>query len=707
MTFYAEDAIGQARDLARRGEANQARQLYKTILQTYPDNVQAREDLAALDIRSAKFNALSALLQKGEFALAVEQGEALFREYPDTVFLCNLLGIAHASLHQADPAIRYFKQALAIRPDIAETHANLGKILSEAGRREEAVASFGRALRFKPGYADAHFSLGTVLRALGRDDEAIASFARALEINPDFAQAHGGLGAALRDAGRYDEAIAHFTRSAEINPRAAGTHVNLGIVYGRLRDFPRAIAALGEALRLNPDLNDARAQKLFLQRTICDWDALPGDEAAIATLGLSGAAVQPFTMLPLEDNPERHRKRSELFARERYGQRELAPIVPPPRRQERLRIGYFSADIHNHAVMYQIVRLLELHDRARFEVHAYSFGPPADDAMRARVAKAVDAFHDVGALGARQIAERARAERIDIAIDLNGYTRNARTEIFARRAAPVQISYLGYPGTLGASFMDYLIADRILIPAELRRHYAEKIIYLPDSHMATDNSKQIPARPITRSQMGLPEKGFVFCCFNNSYKISPAEFDVWMRLLRRIEGSVLWLTGANPWARQNLAIQARKRGIDPARLVFAERVPMPDYLARHRLADLFLDTFDYTGHSTAADALWAGLPLVTRLGQGFAARVGAGLLNAIGLGELVAHSTEDYERLALALAENPQRLAALKAALWERRTTAPLFDSERFTRHVEEAYRQAYDRWFAGRPPDDIAVLAN
>jgi predicted O-linked N-acetylglucosamine transferase (SPINDLY family) len=446
---------------------------------------------------------------------------------------------------------------------------------------------------------------------------------------------------------------------------------------------------------------------LFLQATICDWGAIGEDAEMMPTLGVSANAVQPFAMLSLEDNPARHRARSETFAKERYALSEPAPISAPSTMPARLRVGYFSADFHGHAVMYQLIRILELHDRTRFEVFAYSFGPPAEDAIRARVKEAADVFRDVHTLGGRDIAALARQDHIDVAIDLMGYTRNARPEIFVHRAAPVQISYLGYPGTLGASFMDYLIADRILIPQELRRHYCEKIIYLPHGHMATDNTKQMAQRPIDRTQMGLPEQAFVFCCFNSSYKIRPAEFDVWMRLLMRVESSVLWLVRANFWVQQNLRTEALKRGVDPERIIFAERVPMADHLARHRLADLFLDTFHYTGHSTAADALWAGLPLVTKLGQGFAARVGASLLNAVGLSELVANSAEDYERLALELAENPQKLAALKALLQVRARRAPLFDSEGFARHIEDAYRQAYQLYFDGKEPGLIEAVGD
>ena len=697
----------QAQTLARWGEIKKANQLYQMILERHPDHKQAREAIATLEIRSTRFRALSTLLQKGEFAAVVDQAEALSRDFPDTVFLCNILGSAHASLDQPEPAIRYFRKALEIRPDIAETHSNLGKLLSKTGRGQDAVTSFKRALRIKPDYADAHYSLGTVLQAMARHDEAIACFARALHIRPDFIQAHKNLGIALRDAGRTEDAIACFNQFLQINPDAADARIHLGIIYNRLARYPEAIASLTEALKINPDLADARAQKLFLQAVICDWDSRDEDVGVISTLGLAGGAVQPFAMLALEDSPARHRTRSEAFAKERFSLPELSPVAVPATKPARLRIGYFSADFHSHAVMHQLIRLLELHDRTRFQVHAYSFGPPAEDAMRARALAAVDVFRDVRSLGGKEIAERARKDQIDIAIDLMGYTHNARPEIFAYRAAPVQISYLGYPGTLGACFMDYIVADRVLIPEELRGHYSEKIIYLPDSHMATDNTKEIPERPITRAQMGLPEDGFVFCCFNNSYKISPAEFDVWMRLLKRVDGSALWLTGANAWARLNLRKEAQKRDVDPERVVFAERVPMPDHLVRHRLGDLFLDTFNYNGHSMAADALWTGLPLVTKRGQGFPARVAAGLLNAIGLCGLVANSTEEYERLALGLAENPEKLAALKATLRERRTRAPLFDTETFARHIENAYWQAYERYFDGMAPDAIEVAGS
>jgi protein O-GlcNAc transferase len=703
---FLEGEIRKAQFLAKQGAVDQAKQLFRAVLEKDPQNEQARDELAALNIRSAQFGALTALFEEGDLAAVLEKGETLSRQYPESAFLYNTLGTTNAKLRRLEPAIACYTKAVQIRPDIAAAHNNLGKVLSEASRRDEAISCFHNALRIKPDYADAHYNLGIVFHAASRLDEAIGCFTKALHIIPAFAEANSNLGVVLRDAGRYEEAIVCFIRSLQINPDAAATHIHLSTVYNRLARYPEAIASLTEALKIDPDLTDARAQRLFLRGMICDWGSLFENADVLSTLGLSGNALRPFVMLSLDDDPAHHRTRSEIFAKERWNQPELALIARAVTKPARLRIGYFSADFHNHAVLFQIIRLLELHDRTRFQVIAYSYGPPANDAMRARSKAAADIFRDVHSLGGKDIAELARKDRIDIAIDLMGHTENARSDIFAYRAAPVQISYLGYPGTMGSASIDYMIADRILIPEELKKHYCEKIIYLPNSHMATDNRREISNRPVTRAEMGLPESGFVFCCFNNSFKISPAEFDVWMRLLGKVEGSVLWLVNANPWVRSNLGKEAQSRNIDPERVIFAERVPMADHLARHQLADLFLDTFNYNGHSTASDALWAGLPVVTRPGQGFAARVAASLLTAIGLPELIASSTEEYEELALELATNPRKLTELKKKLLERRKESPLFESEQFARYVEDAYEQAYGRYFDGKEPEDIVVLA-
>jgi len=704
MTTSSDDEIKRAEALAGRGETQQARQIYQALLEKNPADARARDGLAALDHRSAQFQALTELYQKGELAAVVEQGESLARLYPGVAFLQNMLGNANMGLGRMNAAIESYAKALRIRPDIAEAHANLGKALAQLGRQDDAIACFRNAVRIRPGYADAHYSLGVAFQTRGRDGDAVAAYQKAIGIKPDFAEAYDNFGILLRHMGHHDESITCFQKELALRPQNAATHVQLGISLAKAERYPESNAAFAAALALQPNLADTHGQKLFQAALICDWDTLAAEAATIAALGLDGPAVRPFVSLPLEDEPAHHRIRAERFVRERFAISELAPLAPPATKPARIRLGYFSANFHNHAVMYLMAKILERHHRSQFEVHAYSYGPDTDDEMRLRTQKSVEVFHDVRTLSSREIAEQARKDGIDIAIDLTGHTDNARSDIFAYRPAPIQINYLGYPGSWGAAFMDYIIADRTLVPEGHEHHYSEKIIYLPHTYMPSDDEREISDRPMTRKEMGLPEQGVVFCSFNNIYKIGAKEFDVWMRLLDQVGGSVLWLKGTNEWARCNLRKEAQKRNIDPDRIIFTERVSMPEHLARLRLADLFLDTFHYNAHSTASDALWAGLPVVTLAGQGFAARVAASLLRAIGLPELVTHSTDAYERLALQLARDPEKLTALKMKLAMQRDSTPLFDTERFTRNLEKAYTQAYQHYFDGKAPADITV---
>ena len=387
-----------------------------------------------------------------------------------------------------------------------------------------------------------------------------------------------------------------------------------------------------------------------------------------------------------------------------YPPRRSLPELRAHARHDKIRVGYYSADFHDHPTAYLIAELFERHDRTKFELTAFSFGPQRNDAMRRRLAAAFDRFIDVSGNDDTQVAALSRELAIDIAIDLKGYTHGSRPGIFAARAAPLQVGYLGYPGTMGASYIDYLIADRTLIPPESQRHYCEQIIYLPDSYQVNDGQRAIAERSLTREQAGLPPTGFVYCCFNNNYKITRAAFDGWMRILERVDGSVLWLLEGSAAAAGNLLREAQARGISPERLVFAKRMPMPEHLARQRLADILLDTLPCNAHTTASDALWAGLPVLTRAGESFAGRVAASLLNAIGLPELVTKTQEQYEALAVELAEHPQRLLDLRLRLERNRRTAPLFDTRRFAENCEAAYAEIYERQQADLPPDHIYI---
>ncbi len=410
-------------------------------------------------------------------------------------------------------------------------------------------------------------------------------------------------------------------------------------------------------------------------------------------------------LLALSDEPILHKKFSEIYIQSRYPYRPILGPTPKRPQSQKIRVGYFSADFHNHATGHLMAELFELHDKNQFELFGFSFGPIANDEMRQRLEKSFDHFIEVGNKSDIEIAQLSRDINIDIAVDLKGFTQDARTGIFAHRAAPIQVSYLGYPGTMGADYIDYVIADKTLISPELKSCYSEKIIYLPYSYQVNDRKRLISERQFTRRELGLPESSFVFCCFNNNYKILPATFGGWARILKAVEGSVLWLLQDNVWAVENLKKEAKKQGITPDRLIFAARMSLPDHLARHRQANLFLDTFPYNAHTTASDALWAGLPVLTLAGQSFASRVAASLLNAIGFLELVTTSQGDYEALAIELAMNPQKFKDIKLKLARNRLITPLFDTPLFTKNLEAAYIKMHERYQAGLESEHLFIV--
>jgi predicted O-linked N-acetylglucosamine transferase (SPINDLY family) len=596
-------------------------------------------------------------------------------------------GNALLQLRRVEEAVASFERALKLAPNNVEALMNRGYALMHLDRPAEALPNYERVLKLKPGYAEAHVNRGRVLARLNRPQEALASYDTALQLKPDDAGPHNDRGHALMSLGQFGAACAGFERALQLRPDYAEAWHNRGLALVKLEQVPAAIASFDRAARLRPGHLAALSLKAYQQARICDWTTRAQDAEALHR-GAGQAGAEPFLALALDDDPASQFARSRAWA----AQYRAAPPLPPcaAARPEKLRVGYFSADFRDHAMMYLMAGLFERHDRARFEVHLFSFGAPAQDEMRQRAIAAADRFHDVSAHSDGEIVALARAEGIDIAVDLMGYTRGSRTEIFAGRAAPIQVSHLGYPGTMGAPFIDYVMADKCVLPENDRRFYSEQVIHLPHSYFPTDDGCAVSPRRFSRAELGLPEQSFVFCCFNNSYKISPAEFDIWMRLLGRVEGSVLWLLRDNDLAAVHLGREAQARGIDPARLVFAGRAPHDEHLARHRCADLFLDTFNYNAHTTAVDALWAGLPLVTRPGRSFPARVAASLLQAIGLPELVTDSAEAYEQLALALATDSARLAAVTAKLAANRAAMPLFDTAQFTRDVESAYDKMY-----------------
>jgi len=716
MSQSLELRLIKARKAVKRGDHAGAVLIYEEILRQFPANVRAKAERAAIlrftvpaasESRIAaerEIDRLVGLYQARRYDEIVETGERLVEDHPGLSALHNLLGVSYAQLGRMREVVDHLNIVLSMNPHDLDAHNNMGFALRKLGRHAEALAHYEQALAIDPADAELHYNRGNVLAVLGRRGDAIGAYESALRIRADHADAHNNLGTLLDRLGRRTEAIAAFEEAVRIRPEFATAQNNLGNALGRFGRHSEAIAVYERVLRHQPDNSAARLHRLLQKAQICDWDAFAEEADFVRTAGVTGAPVSPLKVLALDDDPMRNRIRAERYASQKYREQPLP--LPRSRKLEdrRLRIGYFSADFHNHATMYLMAGLFEQHDRDRFAIHIYSYGPAKDDEMRQRLRAAVDIFHDVRELDDLQVAELARRERIDIALYLKGHSADTRLGIFALRAAPVQLSYLGYPGTVGASFIDYIIADSVVIPDGQRTYYPEKIIYLPGSYQVNDDRRSISAREATRKEQGLPEGGFIFCCFNNSYKITPAEFNVWMRLLTRTGDSVLWLLKTHATAEDNLCREATRRGIDPARLIFAPRAPQAEHLARVKLADLFLDTFAYNAHTTASDALWAGVPVLTLAGRGFAARVAASLLTAAGLPELITDTVKHYEQLALELAADPKRLTAIRRTLAENRDFCPLFDTRRFTRALEGAYLEIDGAHKAGAAYNDIHI---
>ena len=578
--------------------------------------------------------------------------------------------------------------------------------LSDARDHVGAEARLRAALALVPDRPSILTNLAATLFNQNKIDEALVFAQKALAINPDSAEAMLVVGNSLVRHRRMDEAIAVLRRIVATAPNDAEAWAALATALAQMNRHEEAVPAYRNAQRAQPDFEYVRGDLIHALMYIGDWTDLEADWADLARDIRDGKPVaRPFQTLSMPVTAADQLACARLWCVREVPERE--PIWRGERyRHDRIRVAYVCADFGRHPISQVMVGLFEQHDRARFETIAVATEPSDGSAMRQRVVRAFDRFIEAGDKSDREIAELLRALEVDIAIDLNGHTTNARTAAFAFRPSPIQVSYIAFPGTMGAGYIDYLIADPIVVPESDRMYYAEKIVWLPESYYLNDDACPMPETAPPRNAEGLPEAGFVFCCFNNSYKITPDVFDVWMRLLRAVDGSVLWLLESNGTFSANLRREAEARGIPPERVVFAPRLSLEEHLARHRLADLFLDTFHYNAHTTACDALWMGLPVLTRIGSTFASRVGASLLNAIGLPELVTATTEDYERRALELARTPPLLDQLKAKLAANRLTRPLFDTRRSARHVEAAYVEMVERHARGALPRDLTIAA-
>ena len=673
------------------------------------DAARAHASAVRLDpqIAAGHANLAETLLAQGRAEEALAACERALALAPH---IAEAEGIRAQALHRLGriaQALAAYRRALALKPGLAMLHTEIGNVLRQDGRFEEAIAAHRQTLALKPDYAEAWGHLAVTLQSAGRWGEALDAYRRAIALAPHYAEGYSNLGVLLQLMGKPAEAIAAYRTATTLSPRYGLAHFNLGATLKDLERLEEAIGAFRQALACEPDLAPARFQLCNVRRHACDWRGLDREDAdCLAGLRRGGVRVSPFPILAMSADPAVHLEHTRLWAR---GLIVSSADILPARRIDvaqgrRIRLGYLSSDFQRHATASLIAELLEQHDRRRFEVFGYCFSPDDGSDVRKRLLAAFDAHVDVRSLSHAQAARRIHADGIDILIDLKGYTKDARTEILAHRPAPVQVNFLGYPGSMGADFIDYILADAFVAPAHLQPSFTERIVHLPDSYQPNDRRRQISPAVPSRAQCGLPETAFVFCSFNSAYKITEEMFALWMRLLAAVPGSVLWLLDADPLAKANLRREAAVRGVDPGRLVFAPRLRMQEHLARQRLADLFLDTVPVNAHTTASDALWAGLPVLTCVGNAFIGRVAGSLLQAVGLPELITVSLCDYEALALRLAEDGTLLRGLRDRLERNRLTTPLFDSERYARNIEAAYAHMARLSAAGRPPEAFAV---
>lgn len=603
-------------------------------------------------------------------------------------------------------ALSAYDQAVALKSDLAEAWLGRGNALLKLKRHDEAFAACDKALAIAPDVAEAWLARGNVFAEIRRNDEAWASYQKALARKPDLAEAWVGGGRVLAALHRHDEAIGAYDKAHALDPGLAEAWLGRGSVFLELKRYDEAIAAYDKAIACKPDLDYVAGARLHAKQLICDWTNFDAEWQRLLSAVRSGAAaVEPFALIAGPSSLADHLKSAQIYIADQFP-RSVARIWQGERfSHQRIRVAYLSADFREHPVAHLIASLIERHDCTRFEVIAIALGADDQSDMRARLKRAFDRFVDVDGKSDRDVALLIRELEVDIVVDLMGFTAGCRPAILAFRSAPVQVNYLSYPGIVGTGHIDYILADRFVIPEDHRALFHEPVVYLPDTYLGYDAKQRMSERIPTRAELGLPETGFVFCAYNNNFKILPQAFDAWMRLLRQVPGSVLWLSGANATAVNNLRREATARGVDPDRLCFAPFVrEISDHLARYRLVDLFLDTLPFNAHTTACDALWAGVPVLTCLGPTFVGRVAASLLSAVGLPELITNSMAEYEALALHLATDAALLAGIKAKLERHRDTHPLFDSGRFTRHVEHAFTQMWQRSQRGEPPASFAV---
>ena len=758
-----EDLFKSGLDCHQKGQLSEAKVFYDKCLQLNAEHADSLHLLGVIATQTGRYDVAIQLISKAisidpfvavyhsnlggalrgvgkleDAWIAYEKAIKLNPELADAQFN---LAVTASELGRWSDALLAYDQALKINPKFVAALYNRGNLLNQMKRYSEALQDYDGVRLLAPDLLDVHINRGNVLQEMRCPDEALASYKVALSLNPNLANVHNNMGKVLRDLACFDEALVCYEKAIQIDHDLLDAYLNRSHVLIELKRYEQAFDSFNQVLAFKPDSAEAlygcglalnaakrgvqaldayeRALKLdssvpglmdawlSAKMNISEWtDFGSNHQEVIDFCEKQGGVVNPFSMLWLEDDPALQNRFAKIYAENKYKLSRVEDITLAAGSAKRIKVGYYSANLSSHPVAYLMAGVFEAHDSDKFETIGFSMVSLPDDQMQQRLSSAFDHFIDISRMSTRDVVKLSREMGIDIAVDLMGYTMDGRADLFVERCAPVQVNYLGYPGTMGMDRMDYIIADQIIIPPDLQQHYTEKVVYMPHSHFVYADPPDLSDIAVSRAAQGLPETGVVFCCFNNSYKLLPTVFDSFMRVLNAVPGSVLWLAESNDTVATNLRKEAELRGVTAERLVFAGRTDRRTYLARYRLADLFLDTAPYNAGTTAADALWAGLPVLTRVGRSFASRMAAGLVTTAGLPELITQTRAEYEARAVALANDPVQLGALKTRLAQNHANSPLFDVPLFTRHLETAYVSMVGRHRAGLAPDHICVGA-
>ncbi len=651
---------------------------FKLAIDYFNKALLNKQDNAALF-----FSLGNAMKETDELELAIENYNKAISLQPNFPEALNNLGKIYLLKENHQTAMGYFKEALEYNPNLLEALNNLGDLYKYYGDIRSAIDYYQKIISSNPNESTSLDKLGASIREQGDLIGSINFYRKALVNNPNSPELLNGIGISLAAIGDIDSAINSYKRAIILDPIESISFYNLGNTFLDKKAYLAAIAAYKEAIYLNPNFSEAKASIIQYEGHICDWSEISLHQKWLETLGIEGGAISRLGFIPLEDDPLKQLIRAKRYFEKKYANKKTKAISI--KSNEKIHIGYFSANFNEHPVMHLLSRVFELHDKSKFEIYAYSYGSKEDNYTR-RVKSSVYKFKDIRGLSDLDAVSLARADHLDIAVDLMGYTKDNRFSIFSHRVSPIQISYLGYPASTGSNCIDYIIADQYLIPKGNEKYYSEKVIHMPNCYQCNDNTIKVSEKKISRDDLSLPEKSFVFTCFNASYKITKRQFDIWMRLLQKIDNSVLWLFKSNLFAETNLRKEAIKSGIDSNRLIFAERIKLSEHLSRHKYGDLFLDTFNYTAGATAWIALRAGLPLLTLAGKGYTARMSSSLLKALDLQELITETEEEYEDVAYSLATQKDKLSSLRLRLKDALQNSSLFDSALFTRNLEEKY---------------------